>query len=154
MKKPELEIFQSIIVLTLSLLIIFGGLEYLFDMYLSIEYSSCINKLDVEFCNEELNIKTIAFSKAIESGGWIWIFASSLGVMGMITPFKQLKKIQKEKSLFAFTSCPICDYEPISWDAKTCPKCGTSEVNQRLFGYNFVFSSHLFYFFVCIGKAF
>ena len=57
MKKPELEILQSMIVLTLSLLIIFGGLEYLFDVYLTIEYSSCIDKLDVELCNEELNIK-------------------------------------------------------------------------------------------------
>ncbi len=142
------------IVLTLSLLIISGGLKYLFDMYLAIEYSSCIDKIDVELCKEELNIKTTAFSRTIESGGWLWIIASSLGLMGMISPYKHLKKIQKEKSLFAFTSCTICNYEPISWDAKICPKCGTSEVNQRLFGYNFVFLSHLFYFFVCIAKAF
>ena len=154
MKKPELEIFQSIIVLTLSLLIIFGGPEYLFDIHLQMEYSTCIDERTVEICNKIFDRKTTSFSRAYNDGGLLWIIASSLGVMGMITPFKQLKKTQKEKSLFAFTSCPICDYEPISWDAKTCPKCGTSEVNQRLFGYNFVFSSHLFYFFVCIGKAF
>lgn len=154
MKKPELEILQSLIVLTLSLLIIFGGLEYLFDIYLQIKYSSCIDKLDPDVCNKIFERNTISFSRTTKSGGWIWIFASSLGVMGMISPFKHLKKIQKEKSLFAFTSCPICNYEPISWDAKICPKCGTSEVNQRLFGYNFVFLSHLFYFFACMTKAF
>ncbi len=155
MKKPELEILQSLIVLTLSLLIIFGGIEFLLDIYLKTKYPLCF---DSDLCSPYAEQQIHSIYKTMKDinndGGFLWIIASSLGVMGMISPFKHLKKIQKEKSLFAFTSCPICSYEPISWDAKICPKCGTSEVNQRLFGYNFVFLSHLFYFIVCMTKAF
>ncbi len=95
--------------------------------------------------------ETIESSKTYN---FVWISISLFFILVSINLFSKLREIEKLKSNRTKLICPECNYSGVSWDAKTCPNCGSSKVNLTPLGHSLIFFANLFFIYACAQVVF
>ncbi len=125
---------------------------YFWDFVISGKSYSC-ESLPAKLV-EKCLINRREFAQSTKSFDFVWILMSIFVIFDSRESFSNLRKIKRLKSNRIRAVCPECNYAGVSWDATTCPNCGSRQVDLTPLGNYLIFCAHVFIIYACCQVVF
>lgn len=152
MKKIEIDTFSSFVLLIIGAIVILpGGIEWACEIILLLKGGFGCDKGDpIELCK----FSALALTVFFKGTWWVWFLLSLMSIPTVFTISRYIGALQRKKEEERFTTCPTCDYSPLSWDAKACPSCGSPKLATKPAELQFYNWINIIFILICCKMAF